>query len=64
MDVRDTMAFGDFYNDAQMLQSVGWPVAMGNGVDALKKIARIVAPDDVDDGVAKVVSEIALGETL
>ncbi len=64
VDAGDTMAFGDFYNDAQMLKSVGWPVAMGNGVEALKRIARIVAPDDADDGVAKVVSEIALGERL
>lgn len=55
------MAFGDNMNDLDMLNAVGWPVAMGNGDDALMAAARIVAPDDADDGVARVIDEYVLG---
>lgn len=55
------MAFGDNMNDLDLLNAVGWPVAMGNGDDALMAAARIVAPDDVDDGVAKVIDKYVLG---
>ena len=59
-----TMAFGDYLNDLEMLEAAGWPVAMGNGVDALKAVARIIAPTDAEDGVARVVFERVLEEAL
>ena len=62
VDLMDCMAFGDNANDMDMLQAVGWPVAMGNADGALKAMARIVADDDVNDGVAKVIFEKVLGE--
>ena len=62
IDLADCMAFGDNANDTDMLRAVGWPVAMGNADDALKRMARIVADDDVNDGVAKVIFERVLGE--
>ena len=62
IDLKDCMAFGDNDNDMDMLQAVGWPVAMGNADGALKAMARIVADDDVNDGVAKVIFEKVLGE--
>ena len=49
------MAFGDNMNDMDMLNAAGWSVAMGNGDEALKRAARIIAPADSDDGVAKVI---------
>lgn len=54
------MAFGDNMNDLDMLTAAGWPVAMGNGDDALKRAARIVAPADTDDGVAKTIQSYIL----
>ena len=54
------MAFGDNLNDMDLLLSAGWSVAMGNGDGALKRIARIIAPADIDDGVAKVIREYVL----
>ena len=54
------MAFGDNMNDLDMLNAAGWSVAMCNGDDALKRAARIVAPADVDDGVAKVIERCVL----
>lgn len=58
----EVMAFGDNDNDREMLREAGWPVAMANGSDALKRIARIVAPDCNDSGVGRVVEEYVLGE--
>ena len=55
------MAFGDNMNDYDLLAAAGWPVAMGNADPALKAVARIVAPADTDDGVAKVILERVLG---
>lgn len=54
------MAFGDNMNDLDMLNAAGWSVAMGNGDAALKRAARIIAPADVDDGVAKVIESYVL----
>lgn len=56
-----TMGFGDYTNDLTMLASVGWPVAVGNAIDQVKQICRIVAPDCADDGVAKTIHKYVLG---
>lgn len=54
------MAFGDNMNDRDLLSVAGWPVAMGNAEAALKAIARIVAPADVEDGVARTLFKYVL----
>ena len=46
-------AFGDGGNDLPMLEAAGWPVAVANAVPTIKQASRIVAPADVDDGVAR-----------
>jgi len=58
----DCMAIGDQLNDLEMLRAVGWPVAMGNAAAELKAAARIVAPDDTDDGAAQVIERALRGE--
>lgn len=58
----DCMAFGDNTNDLSMLKAVGWPVAVENAVDELKAVARIVAPDSAQDGVAQVIERALRGE--
>lgn len=62
IDLADCMAFGDNDNDMDMLLAVGWPVAVGNATDELKRAACIIADDDVNDGVAKAVFQYVLGE--
>ena len=49
--IEDTVAFGDGMNDMGMIRAAGIGVAMGNGVDALKSAADLVAPAMADDGV-------------
>ena len=51
IDRAHVMAFGDQTNDIPMLRAAGWPVAMENGEDVVKKEARLIAPDNNLGGV-------------
>ena len=45
IDLADTMAFGDELNDLEMFKTVGFGVAMGDGREELKALAKyITAP--------------------
>ncbi|MDO4741483.1 MAG: Cof-type HAD-IIB family hydrolase [Eubacteriales bacterium] len=56
----EIMAFGDQENDRDMLLSAGWPVAMENGTDGIKAIARIIALPNTQDGVGKILEKYVL----
>lgn len=56
------MGFGDYTNDLPMLENVGWPVAVGNALDEVKRACRLIAPDCEDDGVAKTIWKYVLGD--
>jgi hydroxymethylpyrimidine pyrophosphatase-like HAD family hydrolase len=58
-----TMAFGDYLNDAGMLREARWSVAMDNAHPALRAAARYVAPANSRDGVVRTIAA-ALGVTL
>ena len=45
------MAFGDGFNDQDMLKEVNIGVAMGNAVDELKEMASYVTNDIDYDGI-------------
>lgn len=51
LDASQAMAFGDSYNDLDMLQAVGTGVAMGNAAQALKDIADDVCGHVSEDGI-------------
>lgn len=51
IDLSDTIAFGDSINDMEMILGVGIGVAMGNGVDSLKKVADYVTDNVADNGI-------------
>ena len=50
--VEDTLAFGDNYNDLEMLRAAGLGVAMGNAPDDIRDIAGFVTSDNDHDGIA------------
>ena len=50
--VKHSYAFGDGLNDLEMIQGVGCGIAMGNGNEKLKKLAKYVVPGVHEDGVA------------
>ena len=47
------IAFGDNYNDIEMIEFAGVGVAMENGEEELKKSADYIALNNNDDGVGK-----------
>ena len=53
----ESMAFGDYLNDWELLQSVTESYAMENALEELKKIARHIAPPNDEDGVMRVVKQ-------
>jgi hypothetical protein len=50
-------AFGDNYNDTEMLQAVGYGVAVGNARDVVKEVSAFVTDHHKKDGVAKWLQE-------
>ena len=51
------MAFGDYLNDVQLLESVAESYAMENALPEIKKIARYIAPSNEECGVVRVIKE-------
>lgn len=58
------MAFGDNINDLSMLEYAGFPVAMENGENEVKEIARAVAPHHAQGGVGQFLWKNVLGEAM
>lgn len=50
---KDIVVFGDNYNDLEMLEGIERSVAMGNAVEAAKKVAYHVTDHVGEDGIAK-----------
>ena len=53
----EVMAFGDNYNDLEMLQAAGHSFLMDNATEDLKRMGFRVAPRNDDAGVARIVAE-------
>jgi Cof subfamily protein (haloacid dehalogenase superfamily) len=52
IDLGDVIAFGDNYNDIEMIKSVGHGIAVGNAIGQLKSVANEITLDNIEDGVA------------
>lgn len=48
----EAIAFGDNYNDIEMLEAVGLGIAVSNANDSLKSIADEITFSNIEDGVA------------
>lgn len=48
------MAFGDDWNDLELFQACGFPIAMGNAIPELKDVAYFVTDTNDEEGVARV----------
>ncbi len=59
--MEEVMAIGDNNNDLEMLQAVGWSVAMGQAPEAIKAVANAVTTSNAEDGVALAIERYALG---
>lgn len=54
IDINDVIAIGDGKNDISMIQTVGLGIAMENAVPELKSVAKEIAGNCNESGVAKV----------
>lgn len=50
IDIKDTIAYGDENNDKEILETVGYGVAMKNGKIEIKAVAKDVTLDTNDEG--------------
>lgn len=55
VSMENVIAFGDNYNDIEMLKSVGMGVAVANANDAVMQVANKVTDTNKNDGVAKAI---------
>lgn len=58
ISMKDTMALGDNFNDASMLERVGKPVAMGNAVDQIKELCGEVTLTNEESGVGVAIMKV------
>ena len=58
IDRRDAVAFGDNYNDVEMLEAVGYGIVMGNAPEDIRERFTHVTADHNHDGIAKALSRL------
>lgn len=56
------MAFGDNYNDIEMLSTVKYSFAMANAHENIKQHANFQAPSNNDQGVAQIIQKVLDGK--
>ncbi|MCL2620431.1 MAG: HAD family hydrolase [Defluviitaleaceae bacterium] len=61
IDNRNIVAFGDGFNDLEMIEKCGVGVAMANGIGEVKSVANFICDTNDNDGVAKWLAEHLLG---
>ena len=59
-EMESVIAFGDNYNDIDLLQSVGWGVAVDNAKPEVKAVAKEITLHHKEDGVAAVLEKLLL----
>lgn len=58
ISIKNVVAFGDNYNDIEMLKAVGLGVAVANAIEEVLQIANKITDTNKNDGVAKVIQEL------
>lgn len=59
-EMESVIAFGDNYNDIELLQSVGWGVAVDNARPEVKAVAKEITLHHKEDGVAAVLEKLLM----
>ncbi len=60
IEMHEAMAFGDNYNDIELLKSVGKGIAVGNARDEVKAAASELTLNSTEDGVAVAIEKYLL----
>ncbi len=61
--IDETMAVGDSWNDAPLLEAAGFAIAMGSAPDELRAVADAIVGDLAHDGVAEAIEQVRVGVT-
>lgn len=56
------MCFGDYGNDLEMIDRVGYGIAMDNAREEVKNVADYITKTNNQDGVAKIINKVLSGE--
>ena len=56
----ETMTFGDYFNDVDMLMLSDWSFCMENGHEDVKRLCRFTAPDNDHGGVTRSIKRYVL----
>ena len=59
-DLSEAMAFGDNYNDIEMIRAAGFGIAVGNARDEVKAVAKEITSNSKEDGVAIAIEKYLL----
>ncbi|WP_373056846.1 HAD family hydrolase [Zunongwangia sp. H14] len=57
-ETKDCVAFGDNYNDVEMIKGVGMGIAVANARDEVLEVANKVTHAGIEDGVARSLNEL------
>lgn len=57
IDPEDAIAVGDAWNDSEILQAVGLPIAMGNATPEIKEMCSVTVADNDHNGVGEAVKK-------
>lgn len=60
INIKDIIAIGDNFNDADMIKTAGKGIAMGNAPDDVKVISNEITDTNDNDGVAKIIEKYFL----
>lgn len=58
----ETIAIGDAWNDSEIMQAVGLPIAMGNATPELVRLCDVVVADNDHNGVGEAVRKYLLSD--
>ncbi|MCB2292832.1 Cof-type HAD-IIB family hydrolase [Clostridium algoriphilum] len=62
VDLSEVIVFGDNYNDMEMLECVGMPIAMENAVEDIKFQAKYITKSNNESGIAYAINNYILQE--
>ncbi len=61
VDIKKTVAIGDYYNDVGMVKYAGVGISVANGCDDIKAVADHITVSNDDHAIARVISDIEQG---
>lgn len=62
LDMKNTVAIGDYYNDIPMIRAARYGVAVANACDAAKEAANYITVSNEEHAIAEIIADIESGK--